>query len=181
MSCERWYATLARVSDDADADADAMGELDPQTRQALTDHLAGCRDCREALDEQRTVRRLLTSRVDARPPTGFAERVVSRLDTGPSWMDALRWRTWTYRLAPVAAGLLVFAVVTTWATTPTGNATETTDGLPDLAESWAFGEQDVDARPAFTLWGRDDVTPDMLLEALLSVEPDTPFTQEDVS
>ena len=54
-------------------------------------------------------------------------------------------------------------------------------GVSDLAESWAFGATEVTARPAFTVWGRGDVGGGVLLDTVLSAEPDEPLTEGDAS
>jgi hypothetical protein len=49
----------------------------------------------------------------------------------------------------------------------------------ELAESWAFGDDE--APPAFTLWGQEDVAGDLLLDAILSAEPDDTLSGGDPS
>ena len=79
----------------------------------------------------------------------------------------LRWRTWTYRLVPVATGLLLLGLATA-RSTPT--QAESAVGLSELTEAWAFGEEGT--TPAFTLWGQENVAGGLLLDAILSAEPD---------
>ena len=161
MSCETFLPALLEAA------ADGLDEVSASDRDGLMRHLEQCAECRLALEEQRAVRTALVSRVDAQPPVGFVARVLSEVDAGPSWVDMLRWRTWTVRLAPVAAGLLLLGLVTARNTPDT---TQSVVGLSELAESWAFGEQGT--TPVFTLWGQDDVAGDLLLDAILSAEPD---------
>ena len=143
-------------------------ELSAPDQERLTTHLAACAECRRAVDDQRAVRSVLTARVDAEPPSDLASRVLSQVNTGASWTELFRWRTWTLRLAPVAAALVL------WAVTIGGGASESSQsvGLSDITESWAFTEPEIDARPAFTLLGQDDVSGGELLDAFLSAEPD---------
>ncbi len=162
MSCESWLPTLLQAAEDG------LDTLSRPDRDSLEAHLETCADCRLALEEQQAVRDALTARVDAAVPPGFSTRVVSQLDVGVSWVDMLRWRTWSYRLAPVAMGLLVFGLVTARSA---GEPDESV-GLAELAEVWAFGEEHADTRPAFTLWGQEDVSGDVLLDTVLSAEPD---------
>jgi hypothetical protein len=54
-------------------------------------------------------------------------------------------------------------------------------GLSELAEAWAFGDESADTRPAFTLWGQEDVIGDVLLDTVLSAEPDEVVTVGDPS
>ncbi len=162
MNCERWLPALMEAADDR------LGDVSRSDRDGLMAHLEQCAACRLALQEQRAVRDALTARTDAEVPAGFTAAVLSAIDLGPStsWVDMLRWRTWTYRLVPVATGLLLLGLVTARSTDPAESAV----GLSELAESWAFGEEG--ATPAFTLWGQDDVAGGLLLDAILSAEPD---------
>ena len=181
MSCEAWRPLLTQAAENR------LDGLNATDQKSLTVHLAQCPECRDALDDQRAVREALSTRGDAPVPAGFAGRVASvvsvgaastsAVDVAPAWVEMLRWRTWSYRLAPLAAGLLLFGVVTARSASESGESV----GLSDLAESWAFGAQDMDARPAFTVWGQGDVGGDALLDAVLSAEPDEPLTEGDAS
>ena len=165
MSCDAWLPLVLQAAESG------LDDLDAAERNRLESHLALCAGCRAALEDQRAVRQALTSRADAAVPYGFAERVVSRVTPGLRWVDVLSWRTWTYRLAPVATGLLLFSLLT-------GTATEADRpvGLPDLAEAWAFGG---DVSPSFEVWGYEDVSGDVLLDVVLSAEPDEPLMEGD--
>ena len=44
-------------------------------------------------------------------------------------------------------------------------------------EAWAFGG---DVSPSFAVWGYEDVSGDVLLDVVLSAEPDEPLMGEDV-
>ena len=162
MKCDRLLPLLLEAAENRE------NELSATDRQRLRAHLAECAACRQAIAEQRAVRNTLTARADADPPPDLAAQVVARLATGASWSDVFQWRTWTLRLAPVAAVLGLVAL------TGGGGVSESSEpaGLADLTESWAFVESELDARPAFTLLGRDDVSGGDLLEAVLSAEPD---------
>ena len=174
MSCDVWVPMLVLAGEDR------WDEIDRVDRDALSIHLSTCADCPQALDDQRQVRDLLASRGDAPVPAGFLEQVRSSMDTltdpardsSPDvcaeWIDMVRWRVWSYRLAPLAAGLLVLALAAT--ENETGSQLEV--GLPELTASWAFGDEDAARQPAFTVWGRDGVTSNELLDTVLSVEPD---------
>ena len=162
MSCDAWLPTLVQAAEDR------LDELSAADRDTLLAHLATCAECRLALEEQRAVKEVLTARADAAVPPGFATRVVSSVDVGVAWVDMLRWRTWSYRLVPVATGLLVFGLVTARSTLEPGESVE----LSELADAWAFGEESADTRAAFTLLGQEDVSGDVLLDTILSAEPD---------
>ena len=152
---------------------DRLDDVSRSDRDGLMAHLEDCAACRLALQEQRAVRDGLTTRADAEVPAGFTARVLSAVDLAPSssWVDMLRWRTWTYRLVPVATGLLLLGLVTARSTpTQADSAAESAVGLSELAEAWAFGEEGT--TPAFTLWGQENVAGGLLLDAILSAEPD---------
>ena len=87
----------------------------------------------------------------------------------PGWLDALNWRVWTFRLAPVAAALMVVAAMGF-------GPTEAAEPLEfsDLVAEWVVDE-DAEGLPAFSLLWQDDVTDDTLLEAVLTANPDEPF------
>ena len=87
------------------------GRLEPDEGQPLERHLEQCETCRETLEVQRCVAAVLASRPVAEAPLGFAVRVMADLEPVPGWLDALNWRVWTFRLAPVAAALLVVAAL----------------------------------------------------------------------
>lgn len=163
MNCERWLPTLMEAVDDR------LDDVNRSDRDGLMAHLEQCAACRLALQEQRAVRDALTARTDAEVPAGFTARVLTAADLGPSlsWVDMLRWKTWTYRLVPVATGLLLLGLVTARSAP---DPAESAVGLSELTEAWAFGEEGT--TPAFTLWGQDDVAGGLLLDAILSAEPD---------
>ena len=163
MNCERWLPALMEAADDR------LDDVSRSDRDGLMAHLEDCAACRLALQEQRAVRDALTARADTEVPAGFTARVLSAVDLAPSssWVDMLRWRTWTYRLVPVATGLLLLGLATA-RSTPT--QAESAVGLSELTEAWAFGEEGT--TPAFTLWGQENVAGGLLLDAILSAEPD---------
>jgi hypothetical protein len=168
MSCEDWLPLLLQAAERR------LDDCDVAERSRLGAHLAYCAGCRSALEDQRVVREALTARVDVAVSPGFARRVVSLVAPGPRWGDVLNWRTWTYRLVPVAAGLVLFSL---WMP---GGATEADRAvsLPDLAEAWAFDDS---LSPSFEVWGYADVSGDVLLDVVLSAEPDEPLMREDPS
>jgi hypothetical protein len=72
------------------------GELDADARTSVQRHLAGCRECRSALEELRIIRAALASRPDiAAPPRGDWTGFMSRLDDAiarerPRSLDVLK-------------------------------------------------------------------------------------------
>ncbi len=145
------------------------GWLEADEGQGLERHLEQCETCRETLEVQRRVAAVLSSRPLVEVPPGFTGRVMANLEPGPGWLDALNWRVWTFRLAPVAAALLVVAALGF-------GPTEAAEPLEfsDLVAEWVV-EEDAEGLPAFSLLWQDDVTDDTLLEAVLTANPDEPF------
>ena len=169
MSCEEWQPLLVRAADDR------PGTLEPRDAARLAAHLDRCDDCRALLAEQQAVRRALAARPAAPAPAGLAARVLAELDSASHWTELLAWRTWTWRLAPVAAGLLAVAfLVGRGAVAPGAPAS-----VPELAAAWVVGETDAGDLPAFALLGQEGVDGDRLLEALLSTEPDEPLERQE--
>lgn len=145
------------------------GRLDPAGAQRLETHLDGCPACREAAAGQDDVAAVLAARPDAAPTRGFAARVTAGLDGPSTWLDVIDWRRWTVRLAPAAAALAVAAAVGFGP----AEAVEPVE-FSDLVTGWA-GADDASASPAFSLLWREEVTGDVLLEAVLTAGPDEPF------
>ncbi|MCY4600094.1 MAG: hypothetical protein OXF27_09260 [Acidobacteria bacterium] len=164
MSCKEWLPALLQAADDD------WTASDPAERGRLAEHLDRCAACRRALAEQRVVRQALAARTDAMVPAGFAARVLADVRVVPHWMELLHWRTWTYRLAPVAAALLLMAgLAVRSAADPTPADAGNVAGLVD---AWTFGASENGALPAYALLGEDDVNGDLLLETILSTAPD---------
>lgn len=171
MSCNEWRSALLRAADNEPAAFDAAQGA------RLAEHLQRCASCREELAGQQAVRAALAARADAPLPAGFAARVLAGARIGPRWMDVLPWRIWTYRLAPVAAALLVAAGLAAFrAAGPpaTGNVSE-------LADVWTYGAAESDELPAYALLGQDGVSGDRLLDAILSAAPDETLVPGDQS
>lgn len=145
------------------------GRLEAGEEQPLERHLEQCETCRETLETQRRVAAVLSSRPVAEAPPGFAGRVMAELEPVPGWLDALNWRVWTFRLAPVAAALMVVAVLGFGPT----EAAEPME-FSDLVAEWVV-EEAGEGLPAFSLLWQEGVSGDTLLEAVLTADPDEPF------
>jgi anti-sigma factor RsiW len=91
---------LVRAADDS---------LDASGRARLDAHMLTCETCRYALDSQRTAHVLLANAFDVDAPLGFTSRVVAHLEPGRSWLDRFDFRRWTWRVSPLAAGLMLAA------------------------------------------------------------------------
>jgi anti-sigma factor RsiW len=88
----------------------ADGSLDAARHGRLEEHLASCGECREALETQVAMRALVMTRPEQQASREFAARVRAQLPAGNrSWIDGWDFRVWTWRLAPVAAIVLVAA------------------------------------------------------------------------
>ena len=145
------------------------GRLEVGEDQRLERHLEQCDACREQLEGQRFVSAMLSARPVAEVSPGFAGRVMANLEPETSWLDALNWRVWTFRLAPVAAALMAVAALG-FGTTEAAEPLE----FSDLVAEWVV-EEDAEELPAFSLLWQEEVTDDTLLEAVLTADPDEPF------
>jgi Putative zinc-finger len=160
-ACDDKLRLLVRLADEAPAVALSAGE-----RAAIEAHLLACESCRAALDDQRIVAQILRARPALEPAPAFAVRLASRLDELPGWLGILDWRAWTFRLAPVALGLVAaaFFSVTSW----------TTDRSDATLEAWTRGVAEP-ASVASVVW-QYGTSADALLETVLTgsagVEPE---------
>ena len=147
------------------------GRLEGDEARRLERHLEQCETCRETIEAQRSVSAVLSARPVAEAPLGFTSRVMTNLAVAPGWVDVLNWRVWTFRLAPVAAALVVVAAL---GFEPTEAAAPLE--FSDLVAGWVVEEEeDAETLPAFSLLWQDEVTDDTLLEAVLTADPDEPF------
>lgn len=149
-NCQRWEPLLARAADDA---------LESDDRAALEHHLSACAACRDALAVQRSMRGLLRSRPPMYASAAFTRDVMAMLEHEASWLDRLDFRQWTWRLAPVAAALLVAL----WAVGPSGDAAAT--GMENTETV------DADAPVSSVLWD-ESVSDISLLTLMLRAGPD---------
>lgn len=102
LNCTEASRLIARSIDAA---------LDAKGRARLAEHLKLCPSCRAEAETQILVRRVLAARPDERLPSGFAARLSARLDAerASNWLEVADWKTWSIRLLPIAAGMLLFA------------------------------------------------------------------------
>ena len=126
-------------------------------------HLRDCAGCRREADAQIVVRRVLATRPQEQLPDRFASQLARRLDheIGRPWLTLLDWRTWSIRLMPAVAVLLLWAALTTRVTV----RPQPTD-VADEMIGWETRGGDVT-----TLLVRPDVSDGSLLVDLLSSEP----------
>ncbi|MCY4074608.1 MAG: zf-HC2 domain-containing protein [Acidobacteria bacterium] len=175
MTCDQTAPLLARAAD---------GTLDAQRLALLAGHLEACPDCRAALETQRAARAAVAARPDRPVSHGFTARVMAALpEREPAaaalgWLDALNWRAWTLRLAPVAAALFVAAAL---GAGPSAEASgdEAVD-FTELAAAWAADDGGGEAGQASdppmeavtALWqDESELTDDVLIELLAASAP----------
>jgi hypothetical protein len=91
---------------------------------------------------------------------------MAAVEPAPAWLDMLNWRAWTFRLAPVAAALVLVASLGYGPT----EAAEPME-FADLVAEWVVEDND-ETSPAFALFWEDDVDDETLLEAVLTANPD---------
>jgi predicted anti-sigma-YlaC factor YlaD len=155
-ACREYESMLARAAD---------GSLDRPGQARLDAHLVTCAACREALADQRAVRVALTDRPALRAHPEFAVRVMQAIEAEPSWLVWLDFRQWTWRLAPLAAGMMIVAYAT--GTTDTAGTTGTAGTLIDesLPVSAALWQESVDEVALLSLMlnaGADDKLADSI-------------------
>jgi hypothetical protein len=97
-------------------------------------------------DDQSKVAALLASGPPPAGPSTFVARVTARIDETEGWFGVADFRAWTLRLAPLAAGLALIAML--WpdaaasSTSTTSTATPAADFSPASPADW---QQDVSA------------------------------------
>jgi predicted anti-sigma-YlaC factor YlaD len=161
LTCETAEALIAR---------DVDGLLGDDEAVALDAHAETCGACLGLRRASLDVARALALRIDAPVPAGFAARVTTRVFPGESigWMDAINWRRWTEGMIPVAAALLLVAVVAgNRGSTGTSGDTEVTssESMAAAADVWALSGEG-DAATALFALSADVSSEDMLATML---------------
>jgi anti-sigma factor RsiW len=151
MTCKEAAPFIARF-------ADAAGSLDEATRATINAHVQACASCRTALETQRSVAAWLRSRPADELSPEFSARLAQRLDEASGWFGIADWRVWTLRLAPVAAALALAILLGSDSTAPS----------TITVEDWAI--EDVDTSSPVSLLSRPDVTPESLMQTMLTGE-----------
>jgi hypothetical protein len=151
-SCDLVLELLAR---------EAAGRADAGARAAIEAHVRACDACREAREAQGAVAALLAAVPEAPLPAGFAARLSARLDDQVGWIDLFDWRRWTLRLAPLAAALLIAALMGE----PVNTAPQESDTLAQAVETWASGS--VNGASVSATLIETDVSSEALLETAL--------------
>jgi anti-sigma factor RsiW len=153
MSCDDVGPLLLRRLD---------GRLEADDRHRLESHLEQCAACREELEAQQAVATTLASRPSGGASTAFVGRVMAAVEQDRDWLDVLNWRAWTFRLVPVAAALVLVALLGF-------GPTEAAEPLEfaDLVAEWVV-EDDAETLPPFAVFWEDGVADETLLEAVLT-------------
>jgi hypothetical protein len=115
--------------------------------------------CREALATQEFSRRLLVQREGVEASPAFSARVLASLESRESWLDALDFRRFTWRLAPVTAAAALIAYL--WAG-------------PSATESLA---SDLTALPVSAALMSEEVADTDVVSLLLFSNPDDPLAE----
>ena len=151
MTCEQAASYLLRAVDDP-------GALDGPARAALRAHLATCDRCQQEFEDQRAIAALLRARPPDVPSAEFCAALAARLGAAGGWLAIADWRRWTLRLSPIAALLVIGALLSDGLSNPP------TTGRPT---GWGASEP---TSPASVLW-QFDMAPDAVVETLLTGRP----------
>lgn len=123
--CAELQTLMLRAVDDT---------LDAAGRSVLSEHVAHCDACRRTLAAQQAVRQALADLPLATVSADFASRVRERVSA--RWVDALNWRAWTLRLAPVAALFALLAILPAPGLSTAGDAGDTSSSWSGVLDSW---------------------------------------------
>jgi predicted anti-sigma-YlaC factor YlaD len=160
LTCEAAETLIAREVD---------GLLAGEEAVALDGHATSCGECRRLRRASLDVARALALRIDAPVPAGFAARVTDRVfpDASIGAMDAINWRRWTEWMLPVAAALLMVAIVVgnRGAAATTGDTEVTSSESTAAADVWAWSV-DGDAATALSTLSTDVSSEDVLATML---------------
>lgn len=124
----------------------AEGALTSADEARLRAHLEQCASCRAELDDQRAMREMLQGYPVEGAGLGFDTRVMAAVRAESearesSWLNALDFRRWTWRLVPVAAVLALLSVTIARTDTATEETTvaagTNTDSLPVSSALWS--------------------------------------------
>jgi anti-sigma factor RsiW len=148
-------------------------ELSPANRRLVDAHLAECGACRAEIAGQEEVAALLRSRPPLDVSPAFTRRVLDRVAAVPAWADVIDFRKWTWRLSPVAAALLLAALLlpSNRAATTSVEARPSNEPAIGIMESWVT-PTNASTLPATALLWQPNVSNDALLVTVLTASPD---------
>ena len=145
------------------------GLLTDAERTAVEAHADRCEACRARREANLAVAHALSRRVDAPVPQGFARRVSERVSPAVfgGWLVAVDWRRWTEWTLPVAAALVLVAVLAGHGVTTSSGAGQAAVSdsatLPIDAWTWLTGTDTTEPLAELS----EGVTNEELLEAML--------------
>jgi len=152
MNCRAAESLLVR---------DVDGVLDAAEQSSLESHLTTCAGCRERQAGHAAVRHVLVTRPPAAVPRGFRARLDARLEGADGgWLDRVDWRRSAQWAVPVAAALLLAAVL--------GRGRVASDPAADVAEimnTWTQGGETGSSETA--RYFRADLSDEDVLGAML--------------
>jgi hypothetical protein len=96
---------------------------------------------------------MLSDAFEVEPPLGFTTRVVAHIEPRTSWLDRLDFRRWTWRISPVAAGLVLAAWIVA-----AGSDTTSASGSIDVVNATDAGVEADAVRWSDTVDGPDLVS-----------------------
>jgi anti-sigma factor RsiW len=154
------------------------GCLGADDERWLDDHVRQCDACRAEANSQAAVRSLLASRPALGVSAGFVDRVIERIEPAVGLLGVADWRKWTWRLSPVAAVLMLAALLVPARQTaaPASAQAASEVNLTSVMETWAGGKNT--SLPVTALFWQQNVSNDSLLTALLASSPDATIERE---
>jgi hypothetical protein len=165
LTCDEAIPLLVRAAD---------GTLEPHERLRLDRHVRACTPCAQALVEQTEVAGLLRAMPASEPPARVAHAIALRIAGSSDWLAVVDWRKWSWRLAPMAATLLLAALsLHTWTSTDIE-----ADTFPRMVEQLTIGESQ-ELEPATALFWQTEVERDSLVYAVLTGSADERFEADD--
>jgi anti-sigma factor RsiW len=151
------------------------GRLDADQRRLLDEHLQSCDGCRSEAASQAAVAAVLASRPALEVSARFADRVIGRIATPLGVFDMADWRKWTWRLSPIAAALVLAALLIPVRQASTPATSEIS--LASEMEAWAAGGSRTSV-PVTALFWQQNVSNDSLLAAVLTASPDATIERD---
>jgi anti-sigma factor RsiW len=144
----------------------ADGTLEPAERARLDAHLTACARCRQSFEGQQRARRALMAWTSEPAAPDFAARVLARIPRPESWLDGWDFRRWTWRMAPVAAGMAIAVfVVAGRADLVSASQDNSMSSASELTVAASLGSDDLSQSDVLALLLTADAD-DTLVEAL---------------
>ena len=144
-ACAAYEGLMARAAD---------GLIDAGDQARLDAHLTTCAHCREALEAQRAMHRMVQASFDMEGAADLSTRIAAQFEPAESWIDRLDFRRWTWRISPVAAGLALGAwlVVSSGQTATALESTTTVETEAASANGVSWDEAVTDGDLVSLIW-----------------------------